>query len=193
MIKIIVLVFLVIQAVFTIADLWLLHSQSRSRSGSILRQNFGAIGIFVLFWLVFFAVQTGGTLILPTFDSVSAWICKLAHIDPSSPSPVGAVAWLEVVALILWSLIWISFWDYVTHRLVLHHNWGFKFHEYHHFPRLVFNGMPGISVRPFVFVATFLTYIGVLPLLYLPLRYVTSPEVGAEFFAAFPFWSWRSH
>ena len=80
----------------------------------------------------------------------------------------------------------VSFWDYITHRHILHRPSGWRFHEYHHIPRMVFNGMPGISVRPFAVVATLLSYVGVIPFLLLPLRYWVSPEVGMGFLNLLP-------
>lgn len=65
---------------------------------------------------------------------------------------------------VLWSLALLSvgayltagFWDYVAHRWLLHKPlW--LLHESHHLPTQVFNGMPGITFRPYGALSAFLT------------------------------------
>ena len=187
LIKFVVLIFLAIQTLFTILDLGILYRRSGAPSVRSALARYGkSIGFFCIFWLLFFLVQTGGLVLLPTFDRMASAMAAIVRADLSQPIDITPGIIVSVLLLNVWTFTLISAFDYLTHRFVLHHRLGWKFHEYHHLPREIFNGMPGISVRPFVFFATLLTYVGVAPVLLLTLRFVAQGPAAAAFLRTLP-------
>jgi sterol desaturase/sphingolipid hydroxylase (fatty acid hydroxylase superfamily) len=125
-------------------------------------------------------------LMLPSFDRMAESLSGFAGVDLRQSYGASFLVAFGVLALNTWAFFWVSFFDYVTHRFVLHHFFGWRFHEYHHLPRMIFNGMPGISVRPFVLVATGLTYLCLVPVMVLTLKYATRPEISVAFLNTLP-------
>jgi sterol desaturase/sphingolipid hydroxylase (fatty acid hydroxylase superfamily) len=68
-----------------------------------------------------------------------------------------------------------SWFDYALHRWLLHHPRGWWMHETHHLPTVVCNGMPGISVRPFVAPTVLLTYLGTSAVLLFGIKLFDQP------------------
>ena len=103
-------------------------------------------------WVGYFAIQTALMACMPDVDALIA----AAGIAPARVDAGLA----EVTLVVIATYVVAGFWDYVFHRGLLHSRWGFFLHENHHLPTVVANGMPGISVRPFVAVTTVLTHVG---------------------------------
>ena len=77
--------------------------------------------------------------------------------------------WLFIIVSITFYLS--GLYDYLIHRFMSHSKLLWFTHEYHHLPREVFNGMPGLVARPFAVVLVYpnivLMVITVYMLLYL--------------------------
>lgn len=145
-------IFLAVQALFTAADLFTFWNDSgRPPLGEKMR----SLVFLASVWAGYFAIQFGLLALLPSAEATAAaWASLLAAHAPAAPlAPAPSVALLYAATFVI-----ASFWDYVIHRWLLHSPWFWLLHENHHLPTRVLNGMPGISVRPFVGPATFLTY-----------------------------------
>lgn len=187
MIPFIVGIFALVQIFFVMMDLAVVWRRGGAPDWrEIWDGHRHAILAIAAFWLGYFILQTAGVALIPGLNDAATFL--RSHLGyPASPSRIGAAEILAVCALQVWTYVAVSFWDYTTHRWILHHRWFWVFHEYHHLPRQVFNGMPGISARPFVFVTTLFTYAGSLLFLWLPLRYLVSPDTGSLYVLSIPF------
>jgi sterol desaturase/sphingolipid hydroxylase (fatty acid hydroxylase superfamily) len=103
-------------------------------------------------WGLYFAIQMGAVWLLPETPKTLDRLHGSLGMPSSRGNLPGTSLW--IVLPILFFLV--SFWDYVTHRWVLHTRAFWLLHENHHLPRRVESIMPGISVRPFAPVTTFL-------------------------------------
>jgi sterol desaturase/sphingolipid hydroxylase (fatty acid hydroxylase superfamily) len=175
-----------VQFFFIGTDLFFLWKKNGSRSlNEIWTYERHTLETIVFFWLLYFALQVIGVALIPTMDQMTTNLHSWLNLSPSHLE-VSPSVFFELTLLHVWTYLVVSFWDYVTHRWILHHPWFWIFHEYHHLPKQVFNGMPGISVRPYVFVTTALTYLGVLFFLWLPLRWMVTPDVASLFIQSLP-------
>lgn len=177
MIKAIIFSFFLTQVLFTLLDLGFLYRQKKA-AGYLKVSDHSSTLVFIAgVWIVYFILQNVGTAILPGFNSLKQHMFHWLNVSPD-----GTCVWSWKVTLtFLWSFHVIAFWDFATHRWVLHKKQFWIFHEYHHLPKLVLNGMPGISVRPFVFFTTLLTYISSIVFLIIPMKFVLSPEESRAF------------
>lgn len=172
MIKIILIAFALLQTLFFVLD-WTylkLHPQ---------RHNFDRRSVFflILTWSLFFAIQNLGTLLLPGFDSMKSHFFSFLGIEAG-----GEESWTWTCSLFfIWSFHVVAFWDFATHRWALHSRYLWIFHEYHHLPKIIFNGMPGISARPYVFMTTFLTFLGSYVFIVFPMKMLLQPEEQRAF------------
>ena len=183
MVKAIVLSFFITQIVFTLLDLAVLYRQKKT-AGSFEWADYKESLLFIFgIWLVYLVVQTAGAGILPGMTTFKEHFFQWLDI-----SGEGDSTWTwKVTVMLLWSFHVIGFFDFVTHRWILHTKHFWFFHEYHHLPKLVFNGMPGISVRPYAFFATLLTYAGSIFFIFWPLKHLLSAaEVRAFLDAGLP-------
>lgn len=166
MIKTILYAFFILQTLFFVLD-WTYLKRNPQRHGLDRKSVF----FLVLTWILFFALQNLGTLLLPGFDSMKTHFFTRLGISAD-----GESQWtLACTLFFVWSFHVVSFWDFATHRWVLHSRYFWIFHEYHHLPKIIFNGMPGISARPYVFVTTFLTFVGSYLFIMIPMPFVLRP------------------
>ncbi|HWU43586.1 MAG TPA: sterol desaturase family protein, partial [Bdellovibrio sp.] len=177
MIKAIIYSFFLAQILFTLLDLAVLYRQKKLNSHFKISDHKQTLFFIAGVWVVYFILQNVGVAILPGFNSLRDHLFHWLGI-----SSEGETLWSwKVTLMFLWSFHVVGFWDFVTHRWVLHRKQFWIFHEYHHLPRMVFNGMPGISVRPFVFFTTLLTYVSGIIFLLIPLKFILSPEEARGF------------
>lgn len=186
MIFLAILFFFAVQIFFTFADLAYLWKINGAPSlKALLEKEGSSIEMLFFFWVLYFILQVSGVTLIPSIDQVTLDFHRWLGL-PFFGFPLSFKEGVVLVLLHGWTYLAVSFWDYVTHRWVLHHPWFWLFHEYHHLPKVVFNGMPGISVRPFVFVTTSLTYLGVLPCLWIPLQWLVSERNASLFLQTLP-------
>lgn len=172
MIKSIVLSFFITQVIFTVLDLAVLYRQKKT-TGSFEWADYKESVLFIFgIWLVYLLVQTAGAGLLPGVNTFKDHFFQWLQIPGEGDS---RWTW-KVTLMLLWSFHVIGFFDFATHRWILHKKYFWFFHEYHHLPKMVFNGMPGISVRPYAFLATLLTYVGSVYFIFLPLKYFLVPD-----------------
>ena len=155
----VLLVFAVVQGAFIAADALTLSREARAGAQPALRGlGVVALGFLAGVWVVYFVIQTTLAALTP---SVEATVAALATAFGVVAGPAGAGP--PALALLLAvTFLAVGFWDYLLHRFLLHGRggWFWFLHENHHLPTVVANGIPGISVRPFVAVTTFLTSVG---------------------------------
>lgn len=107
-----------------------------------------------LVWLLYFLLQILGTYFLPiSWMKQKIWnYLQLETLEKSTWN-------YRIVFSLIFTFFVLSFWDYITHRWILHKKAFWILHEYHHLSKIVMNGIPGVHSRPFGFVPTALTYI----------------------------------
>ncbi len=150
------MMFAVVQTAFVVLDVLTLARGARAGAlpalGGVGRR---AVTFVAAVWVVYFAIQASLMALVPGVDEVIGWLAGALARAEAAP----AAAW-PLVPLLVATWFVAGFWDYALHRWLLHARWGWFLHENHHLPTVVANGVPGISVRPFVAVTTFLTYVG---------------------------------
>jgi len=152
----VLLIFAGVQTAFVVLDLTTLARDARGGAIPALRHVGRRTAVFLAaVWLVYFAIQTSLMALVPGVDEVVVWLAELVAV----PAPPAAPSW-ALIPLLAATWVVAGFWDYALHRWLLHTRCGWFLHENHHLPTVVANGVPGISVRPFVAVTTFLTYLG---------------------------------
>ncbi len=157
-IRYLLLVFVVVQTMFIVVDCWTFwRDTSNEPVGSFLRRHRGTIGFLASIWLGYFVIQNLLMAGMPTVEATLGWFSNLLGLPPRSTMTADAAPWWNVGFLFVATYFVSGFWDYWLHRF-LHTRQFWFLHENHHLPTQVFNGMPGISVRPFVAPTTFLTY-----------------------------------
>ena len=152
----VLLVFAVVQTAFLVLDVLTLSRDARAGTTPALRHVGRRTAVFLAaVWLVYFAIQTSLMALVPGVDEVVGSLAGVLAVAEPPPAPSWAL-----VLLLAGTWVVAGFWDYALHRWLLHTRCGWFLHENHHLPTIVANGVPGISVRPFVAVTTFLTYLG---------------------------------
>jgi len=153
----VLLIFAGVQTAFVVLDVLTLSRDARGGALPALRHVGRRTAAFLAaVWLVYFVIQALLMALVPGVDEVVGWLATI--VAPPAPLP-RAPSW-TLVPLLAATWIVAGFWDYALHRWLLHTRCGWFLHENHHLPTVVANGVPGISVRPFVAVTTFLTYLG---------------------------------
>jgi sterol desaturase/sphingolipid hydroxylase (fatty acid hydroxylase superfamily) len=149
-------VFAGVQTAFVLLDGATLARDARAGARPGLRDvGRRTLGFLAGVWLVYFAIQAALMALVPGVDEVVGRLA--AALAP--PAPAAAPAW-ALLPLLAATWVVAGFWDYALHRWLLHARHGWLLHENHHLPTVVANGVPGISVRPFVAVTTCLTSVG---------------------------------
>jgi sterol desaturase/sphingolipid hydroxylase (fatty acid hydroxylase superfamily) len=179
-IKPLLIAFLLLQLILTAGDLVALSQDRGYRSiGQAISRNRRGIVLVAIVWVLYFAIQNLGMALIPGLGSLP----KFVGTAKGAPN---ALELLTAVLLLVWSFWVVGFWDYVSHRWVLHHRWFWILHENHHLPTVVCNGMPGISVRPYAAPTTVLTYAPTIPFVVLPLMWLGNPHVTETYVACLP-------
>jgi sterol desaturase/sphingolipid hydroxylase (fatty acid hydroxylase superfamily) len=149
--------FAVVQAAFIAVDTATLRRDARAGAAPALRRlGLSAVLFLAAVWLVYFAIQTAFLAALPPTEAVVEAVARVLGLSLAAADATPGTVGLLVVATYLVA----GFWDYVLHRWLLHTPVGWLLHENHHLPTVVANGIPGISVRPFVAATTVLTSLG---------------------------------
>ena len=201
----ILLAFAAVHTVFVALDLLTLRRDVRTGAAPALRGvGWPTVAFLAGIWVGYFAIQTALMALAPDVDAFGA---RLASAIGAEASGVESAV-MDVPIVVTAVYVVAGFWDYVFHRFLLHARWGFFLHENHHLPTVVANGIPGISVRPFVAVTTVLshgcttatmlaaftlarapalaaTYLGILPVMIVVLTIVGSASHSA-FLRSFP-------
>ncbi|MEM7029368.1 MAG: sterol desaturase family protein [Chloroflexota bacterium] len=108
----------------------------------------GTIGLYAL-------IQFGGLSLVPNIDELLLTAGAYASFLVGRPLEVQPIqgGWLFIICVSLFYLA--GLWDYVVHRFMSHSRLFWFTHEYHHLPKQVFLGMPGLAARPFVVFSSF--------------------------------------
>jgi sterol desaturase/sphingolipid hydroxylase (fatty acid hydroxylase superfamily) len=152
--------FLVIQSTFILLDFFEIWRQNGKKlPGEILKTDGVTILFLVAVWITYLLTQTLIMVAVPSPEASIAWFANLFRLETDSATECRAVTapWTLGMLFVVGYFV-AGFWDYVFHRWVLHKRKFWFLHENHHLPTQVYNGMPGISVRPFVAPTAFLTY-----------------------------------
>lgn len=152
----VLLAFAAVQSAFIALDLLTLRRDARTGAAREL-SGIGWRPVMFLggVWVGYLAIQTALMAAMPDVDALVARLADAfgGRAAPVEIGPAGFALFLAAAYVVA------GFWDYVFHRGLLHSRWGFFLHENHHLPTVVANGVPGISVRPFVAVTTVLTHL----------------------------------
>jgi sterol desaturase/sphingolipid hydroxylase (fatty acid hydroxylase superfamily) len=155
-VKLFLLLFGVTQTIFVLLDFYELWRQDgRPALPGKLRSEWRTFLSLALIWLVYFSIQLGLSAMLPSVERTLAGAKQLLDLS-SQRTPVFAHRIALSIAIGVVTFFVAGFWDYLTHRFLLHSRLAWYLHESHHLPTKVFNGMPGISARPFVVFSAFL-------------------------------------
>jgi sterol desaturase/sphingolipid hydroxylase (fatty acid hydroxylase superfamily) len=153
----VLLAFAVVQAAFIALDALTLRSLARAGAAPALRGvGAGAVAFLGVVGAVYFAIQNALLAALPPTDAMVETLAAALGLGPGTEDAGPAT----LALLLAVTFVVAGFWDYALHRWLLHGRWGWFLHENHHLPTVVANGIPGISVRPFVAVTTALTSLG---------------------------------
>ena len=155
-VKLFLLLFGVTQTVFVLLDFYELWRQDgRPALSGKLRSKWRTFLSLAIIWLVYFSIQLGLSAMLPSVERTLAAAKQLLGLS-SQRTPVFTHRIALSFAIGVVTFFVAGFWDYLTHRFLLHSRLAWYLHESHHLPTKVFNGMPGISARPFVVFSAFL-------------------------------------
>lgn len=153
------LIFVVVQSAFVFLDsfeLWRLNDKPRLTG--FLGAHRRLAGFLAVVWAVYFTLQNLLLAAMPSPETTLAWFAAEFDFSPPPMRP-GFQSAAFIALFLIFTYFAVSLFDYAIHRWLLHHRRFWFLHESHHLPRLVFNGMPGISLRPFAAVSIFLTYL----------------------------------
>jgi sterol desaturase/sphingolipid hydroxylase (fatty acid hydroxylase superfamily) len=153
----ILLIFAVVQTVFIALDILTLWRDARAGAAPALRGlGVGTVLFLAGVGLVYFTIQNALMAALPPTEAMVETVAAAFGLGMGGDDATPATMALLLAATYLVA----GFWDYVLHRWLLHARYGWFLHENHHLPTVVANGIPGISVRPFVAATTVLTSLG---------------------------------
>jgi len=184
-IKLFLLLFGVTQTLFVLLDFWELWRQAgRPRLSRALVNHRPAILSLAAVWAIYFAIQLGFSALLPSVQSALKFLEGVFHVSEGSANSRHATALM--VAISVCTLYVAGFWDYLTHRFLLHSRSAWFLHESHHLPKKVFNGMPGISARPFVAITSVLVNAASIASMFLLFRLFHHPEWSGLFYQSLP-------
>jgi sterol desaturase/sphingolipid hydroxylase (fatty acid hydroxylase superfamily) len=155
-VKLFLLLFGVTQTIFVLLDFYELWRQDgRPALLGKFRSEWRTFLSLAVIWLVYFSLQLGLSAMLPSVDRTMAAARQTLGLSAARTEVFAHRAALCAVIGVVTFFV-AGFWDYLTHRFLLHSRVAWYLHESHHLPTKVFNGMPGISARPFVVFSAFL-------------------------------------
>jgi sterol desaturase/sphingolipid hydroxylase (fatty acid hydroxylase superfamily) len=155
-VKLFLLLFGVTQTVFVLLDFYELWRQDGCPSlPRKFRSEWRTFLSLAIIWLVYFSLQLGLSAMLPPVERILAAVRQVLGLS-SMQMPIFSHHTALSIAIGCVTFFVAGFWDYLTHRFLLHSRLAWCLHESHHLPTKVFNGMPGISARPFVVFTAFL-------------------------------------
>jgi sterol desaturase/sphingolipid hydroxylase (fatty acid hydroxylase superfamily) len=185
-VKLFLLLFGVTQTVFVLLDFYELWRQDGCpRLPRKLRSEWRAFLSLAIIWLVYFSVQLGLSAILPSVERTLAAAKQILGLSSQRTTFIAHRMTLSIVIGIVTFFV-AGFWDYLTHRFLLHSKLAWYLHESHHLPTRVFNGMPGISARPFVVFSAFLVNVFSIATMFLLLWMAERLDLVNLFFDTLP-------
>ena len=177
------LAFAVVHSVFIALDVSVLRRDARTGAAPALRDvGWPTVAFLGAVWLAYFGIQTALMALVPDVDGVVGTLMAAAGVSRGAHEAGAA----ELVFVVVATYVVAGFWDYAFHRGLLHSRWGFFLHENHHLPTVVANGIPGISVRPFVAVTTLLTHLCTTATIVALLLAVGAPAVIETYVRSLP-------
>jgi sterol desaturase/sphingolipid hydroxylase (fatty acid hydroxylase superfamily) len=185
-IRLFLLLFGVTQTVFVLLDFYdLWREQGRPPLSKPLRAHGRTFLALAGIWSIYFSIQLGLSAILPSVQSTILFFERALRLSPvANPSqPFRPVLHFGIAVV---TFFVAGFWDYLTHRFLLHSKAFWLLHESHHLPTKVFNGMPGISARPFVAATSFLVNVFSITTMFLLFRLVKRPDLASLFLNSLP-------
>jgi len=185
-VKLFLLLFGLTQTVFVLLDFYELWRQDgRPTLSGKLRSEWRTFLSLGVIWLVYFSLQLGFSAMLPSVDGTLAAARQTLGV---SAGRIGVFAHRTAlcVAIGVATFFVAGFWDYLTHRFLLHSRIAWYLHESHHLPTRVFNGMPGISARPFVVFSAILVNVSSMATMFVLFWIVGRPDLASLFFETLP-------
>lgn len=185
-IRLFLLLFGVTQTVFVLLDFFeLWRQEGRPPLSRSLKSHGLTFLVLAGIWSVYFSIQLALSSMLPSVQNTIAFFEKALRLSPavSQAQPFRSATLLGIVLV---AFFIAGFWDYLTHRFLLHSKAFWFLHESHHLPTKVFNGMPGISARPFVAATAFLVNAFSTATMFLIFRLVRRPDLASLFFESLP-------
>jgi sterol desaturase/sphingolipid hydroxylase (fatty acid hydroxylase superfamily) len=185
-VKLFLLLFGVTQTVFVLLDFYELWRQDgRPALYGKLRSEWRTFLSLAVIWLVYFSLQLGLSAMLPSVERTLAAAKQMLGLSLERTEFFAHRTALCVAIGVLTFFV-AGFWDYFTHRFLLHSRVAWYLHESHHLPTKVFNGMPGISARPFVVFTAFLVNIFSIASMFLLFWIAGRLDLARLFFEALP-------
>lgn len=185
-VKLFLLLFGVTQTIFVLLDfveLW--RQDGRPALFGKVRAEWRTFLSLTVVWLVYFSLQLGLSAMLPSVDRALAAARQILGVSAGHTEAFAHRTAL-FVAIGVATFFVAGFWDYLTHRFLLHSRTAWYLHESHHLPTRVFNGMPGISARPFVVFSCFLVNVLSMATMFLLFWIVGRPNLASLFFETLP-------
>jgi sterol desaturase/sphingolipid hydroxylase (fatty acid hydroxylase superfamily) len=185
-VKLFLLLFGVSQTTFVLLDFFELWRQDgRPPLAGKLRSAWRRFLSLAVIWLIYFSMQLGLSAMLPSVDRTLAVAKQLFGLS-SHRTPFFAHRTTLSVAIGVITFFVAGFWDYLAHRFLLHSRLAWYLHESHHLPTRVFNGMPGISSRPFVAFSSFLVNVFSMVTMFLLFWMAGRLDLAILFFETLP-------
>lgn len=185
-VKLFLLLFGVTQTVFVLLDfceLW--RQDARPPLLGKLRSEWQTFLSLAVIWLIYFSLQLGLSAILPSVEQTLTAAKQILGLS-SQQTPLIAYRTTLSIAISVITFFVAGFWDYFTHRFLLHSRLAWYLHESHHLPSRVFNGMPGISARPFVVFSAFLVNVFSIATMFLLFWLAGRLDLASLFFETLP-------
>lgn len=185
-VKLFLLLFGATQTVFVLLDFIELWRQAgRPPLSRKLRSQWRPSVSLSVIWLIYFSLQLGLSTLLPSVDKTLAAARQVLHLS-TMHSPIYSHRMTLSLAIGVVTFFVAGFWDYLTHRFLLHSRLAWALHETHHLPTKVFNGMPGISARPFVVFTSFLVNVSSVATMFLLFWMSGRLDLATLFFETLP-------
>lgn len=185
-VKLFLLLFGVTQTVFVLLDFYELWRQDgRPPLLRKLRSQWRAFLSLTVIWLLYFSLQLGLSALFPSVEKTLVATKQMLNLSPERAESYAHRMALRIAVGVITFFV-AGFWDYLTHRFLLHSRLAWYLHESHHLPTKVFNGMPGISARPFVVFTSFLVNVSSIATMFLLFWIVGRFDLAAVFFDTLP-------
>ena len=159
-----VAVFIALQSLLLLLDLWETRRQSKLENDPE-----GVRATTVVFLIVILAVYLGlqlcGSRLVPSPEELLESVRQASDAwqGRRSAAPLSGVASIVMGVVLFYTA---GFWDHWIHRCFSHSRIFWITHEYHHLPRQVTVWMPGILARPFGFIPVALSTLATAATLY---------------------------
>ena len=185
-VKLFLLLFGVTQTVFVLLDFYELWRQDgRPLLLRKLRSQWRPFLSLTVIWLLYFSLQLGLSALFPSVEKTLAAAKQMLNLSPGRAESYPHHMALRIAIGVITFFV-AGFWDYLTHRFLLHSRFAWYLHESHHLPTKVFNGMPGISARPFVVFTSFLVNVASIATMFLLFWIAGRFDLATVFFDTLP-------